>query len=291
MCLLFASLYLDCGHLTFHPAICALNMQFLKDVLEPGDIVEQVTATTLTIRTSEGDFRNLMAETFCQRPQYHTFSKTTPAYSALDCTHFDKERGVTDVFTFSVACPACSHAHNLASSAIPSKSSNRAVSRHQRDKTPRWKHLLKRHILQSGSGRPAPQDSNADPARECDLYFLSLFWRTRKRARGLRGLFQRLTTSGRNEKLVFERECEHLQSIAMPRSLLEDLKEGRMDSEALRHIASTSESGGKLAWGVTGEEQCWTCAREELKEEEQIPDPGEDEWEWLREPTTEEMFR
>jgi len=287
MCLLFASLYLGCGHLTFHPAICAFNLQFLKDVLEPGDTVHQVTDTTLTIRTLEGDFRNLMAEALSQRPQYQTFSKTTPAYSALDCTHFDKERGVTDVLTVSKTCPACGHARNLASSAGSNKSSIKALSHHQGNKSQMWKHFLERVILQSGSGRPAPQEGDEDRARECDLYFLSLFRRTAKRPRGLKGLFQRLTTSGRDEKLVFERECEHLQSIHMPGSLLEDLEEGRMDTEALQQIASARKSGGKLVLGVTGEEQCWTCAREELEEVQQISDPAEDEWEWPREPIAE----
>jgi hypothetical protein len=206
MFFLFASLYLDYSHLTFHPAICAFNLQFLKDVLEPGDIVHQVTETSITIRILEGDLKSLMAEALSQRPQYHTFSKTAPAYSALDCTHFYKERGVTDVHNFSASCPACGHARNLASSTSPNKPSTKALSHHQDNKSQTWKHFLKRHILQFGSGSPAPQEGGEDPAREYDLYFISLFRRTAKQPRGLKGLFQRLTTSGRDEKLVFERE-------------------------------------------------------------------------------------
>jgi hypothetical protein len=81
--------------------------------------------------------------------------------------------------------------------------------------------------------------------------------------------------------------CEHLQSIAMPNSLLEDLKQGRMGSEALQQVASARKSGGKLLLDVTGEEQCWTHAREELEEEERMPDPAENEWEWWGVPASE----
>jgi hypothetical protein len=40
----------------------------------------------------------------------------------------------------------------------------------------------------------------------------------------------------------------------MPEALLEDLKEGRIDIEALQEITSVRKSGGKLVLGVTREE-------------------------------------
>jgi hypothetical protein len=186
MCFLFASLYLDCGHLTLYPAICAFNQQFLKDVLEPGDMVHQMTDTTLTIRMLEGEFKNLMAEPLSQRPQHHTFSKTTPAYSAPDCTHFNKELGIQDVLTFSESYPACGYASKLASSAGAKKLSSKALPHPQGNKFQTWKHFLNGYIGQSGSRRAAAQEDDEETAKECNLRFLSLIKRTIKKPKGLK---------------------------------------------------------------------------------------------------------
>lgn len=285
MCFLLGSLYLDCGHVTFHPAICAFNPTFLNDLLEPGDVIHQMTDTTLTIRTTEGEFKNLMAEPLNGRPQYSTFCKTTPTYSVLDCIHFENERGVKEVHTFGLSCPTCGYAGEVVDSANHKKSSNKAPLHLQTKKSQIWKHYFSRHILQFARRRETAQEDDKGPTNECDLRFLSSnLTKTAKQSKGWKGLFGRSPASGKDGKIDFEPGCDHLQSITVPKSLLEDLKQGRLGSGALQQIASAKKSGGKLVLSVTGEEQCWACAQEGLGHQ-RTPDSAADDWEWWGEST------
>jgi hypothetical protein len=110
MCILLASLYLGCEHLTFHPAICASNPHLLKDLLVSDSTLYHITDTTITIHTRDNDFQTIMAEPLSEENEDLTFSKTTPAYSVLDCPRFNKQCSVKEVQTFYHSCPACVHA-------------------------------------------------------------------------------------------------------------------------------------------------------------------------------------
>jgi hypothetical protein len=93
------------------------------------------------------------------------------------------------------------------------------------------------------------------------------------RPKGWKTLFQSLTALGTDGKADFELECDHLQSIVLPKPLFECLDKGELALKVIR----AKRDGGKL---VLSEGKCWDCPREELEHRRVLEiDVEEDDWE------------
>jgi hypothetical protein len=225
MCFLLASIHIHCRYLTLRPLICAFNPLLMESLLEPSDVIQQLTNASPMTYKMDRHLQTVIAEPLNSFGEYFTFSQMTPAYGVLDCTHFDENQGIAEVHAFDILCPTYQYA---GSKLNPQKSrDNQGPFLEQLKEDPNTGLNAQSGVSGYTVRRKAPQNTDGEDPKGCSLQFLSA--RLAEPSEQLKGRNRVLccfAPSRRDERVVMEPDYDRLLPISLPRSLLCQLKEG-----------------------------------------------------------------